>query len=1141
MEYVSPPVKLEPSTEPEASDEWSVTPELADASSMSHSRSATQLSQSRQLGHDGISQPDSKTMTSATLTFGSKFDDGARNDDSNEADYLERLCTKNAPEVLETGVSVANHLLNLLQDALTTCTHPDVDHWLKTIVELRDRTKPASTVVGVVGNTGAGKSSVINALLDEERLLPTNCLRACTASPTEISFNYSDDPQELYRAEIEFISASDWVRELQVLFSDLLDSNGEVSRDATNTDSDAGIAYAKVKAVYPQKTREMLARANPKDLANEPALRNILGSTKILKEETAKDLYRGMQHYVDSREKSTGPVDHRKRIAVPMEYWPLIKVVRIFTKASALSTGAVIVDLPGVQDSNAARAAVAASYMKSCTGLWIVAPITRAVDDKIAKSLLGDSFKRQLKYDGTYSAVSFICSKTDDISITEAAESLGLEEEISESWNFAEDMRRTKGSLQSEISDLKKTKAALSDQLDECEAKIDLWEDLQSQISNGRTVYAPSFNLKKRKRGGRPSGSRKNLESSDVDDDWDASDSGLSDKENSQPEENRKPLTEEDIEEQMSSIKMQRKKIREERRSLDSQVVELRKKAKEAQNERDTILAEVKAICIKGRNDYSRGAIKQDFAMGIRELDQENAVEEDDTTFDPDQDIRDYDEVARSLPVFCVSSRAYQKLSGRLEKDDFQSHGFLTVEDTEVPKLQEHAKKLTEAGRASHCRRFLNDLSQLINSMKLWSENDGTMSSLTDTEKQGEEQHLKKLLGSLEQELDSSLQQSAALLEKSLEKHIYENFNASIPSAIQAAPNTAYSWGAPRAEGGLFWATYKATVRRMGVYSGASGPRDFNQDLFDPISRVLATRWERAFQRRLPAILDGFAKESTTKLQQFHQAAKARAEQHHNNVTSLITLSNQMTVHVRTLQAMPATVRAKITELQREASRGFTPVICEVMTNAYNTCTTESGPGSYARMKAAMATHVDNARHSMFRQATDSVKGRLQDMCRSVKKDIAELVEGIFDQVSIDYMRTLVGTEVDRSAKLPREELDMRNRIREILLLGDKMFAPVLGESASGTTDDMIADDLATLADGLVTAPDEPVLEDTQETISNRKNVEVNEAMLKAEEADEWMQAHIREQDATEESEPDPFASENEYPDIMDVIKKEKK
>lgn len=63
--------------------------------------------------------------------------------------------------------------------------------------------------------------------------------------------------------------------------------------------------------------------------------------------------------------------------------------------------------------------------MKQCTGLWIVAPINRAVDDKAAKSLLGESSKRQLKMDGGFSAVTFICSKTDDISLLEAQDSLG--------------------------------------------------------------------------------------------------------------------------------------------------------------------------------------------------------------------------------------------------------------------------------------------------------------------------------------------------------------------------------------------------------------------------------------------------------------------------------------------------------------------------------------------------------------------------------------------------------------------------------------------------------------------------------------------------------------------------------------------
>jgi ATPase subunit of ABC transporter with duplicated ATPase domains len=104
------------------------------------------------------------------------------------------------------------------------------------------------TIIGVVGNTGAGKSSVINAMLEEERLVPTNCMRACTAVVTEMSWNSSKLPGEKYRADIEFISAAEWQKDLELSLSELIDANGQVSRDCTNPDSEAGIAYAKVKS-----------------------------------------------------------------------------------------------------------------------------------------------------------------------------------------------------------------------------------------------------------------------------------------------------------------------------------------------------------------------------------------------------------------------------------------------------------------------------------------------------------------------------------------------------------------------------------------------------------------------------------------------------------------------------------------------------------------------------------------------------------------------------------------------------------------------------------------------------------------------------------------------------------------------------
>ena len=58
--------------------------------------------------------------------------------------------------------------------------------------------------------------------------------------------------------------------------------------------------------------------------------------------------------------------------------WPLIRKVRLRGPWPVLSTGAVLVDLPGVKDSNAARAKVAESYLQNCNQIAIVAPIKRA-------------------------------------------------------------------------------------------------------------------------------------------------------------------------------------------------------------------------------------------------------------------------------------------------------------------------------------------------------------------------------------------------------------------------------------------------------------------------------------------------------------------------------------------------------------------------------------------------------------------------------------------------------------------------------------------------------------------------------------------------------------------------------------------
>lgn len=65
------------------------------------------------------------------------------------------------------------------------------------------------------------------------------------------------------------------------------------------------------------------------------------------------------------------------------------------------------------------------------------------------------------------------------------------------------------------------------------------------------------------------------------------------------------------------------------------------------------------------------------------------------------------------LPVFCVSGKAFQKMSGNLKTDDEVS-GFLDVEDTEIPALKRHARDITKSVRAVALHTFFNNVHQYL-------------------------------------------------------------------------------------------------------------------------------------------------------------------------------------------------------------------------------------------------------------------------------------------------------------------------------------------------------------------------------------------------------------------------------------------
>lgn len=372
--------------------------------------------------------------------------------------------------------------------------------------------------------------------------------------------------------------------------------------------------------------------------------------------------------------------------------------------------------------------------------------------------------------------------------------------------------------------------------MDDSDELQETWESLKGHAESGRIVYAPHEHSKKRKRSSTNSKSRKRrleFSQSDSDVDLESSQPVALSSDDSDPEDEQPrcdPLTEEQCDEKLAEIKAQKKQARIEKSEILEKIKTVKKEIAALKQRRSDLKSMMGAVCIAGRNRYSKGAIQQDFAAGIKELDQENAADEDEESFNLDEDLRNYDEVARSLPVFCVSSRAYQKLCGRLPKDAMPP-GFKDVQETEMPQLQAHCKKMTEASRASGCRKFLNSLSQLLNSLSLWAANKGVSAKMTDDQREAEASFLQIRLKDLEAGLDKTVSDCLYEMKENLAENIYDKFAHAIAHAEAEAGPTSQRWGAHRDAGGLYWATYKAVCRRDGAFTNVRGLHDFNAQL----------------------------------------------------------------------------------------------------------------------------------------------------------------------------------------------------------------------------------------------------------------------------------------------------------------------
>jgi hypothetical protein len=248
------------------------------------------------------------------------------------------------------------------------------------------------------------------------------------------------------------------------------------------------------------------------------------------------------------------------------------------------------------------------------------------------------------------------------------------------------------------------------------------------------------------------------------------------------------------------------------------------------------------------------------------------------------------------------------------------------------------------------------------------------------------------------------------------------------------------------------------------VYQSASaGLRDFNSELYvfislmrnaqkpifnkrlsiDPITKRLATGWERAFQNRLPKAFDTYTKDASKVLHKFHETIEERARENGVGLANLAMLQ-RLHLHIRAnVPRHEASVRGSN---ERSATRSFTsfvPTIAALMTTAYQLCTDERGPGSYVRMKAHMTGLVDRARHTMFTASTKAVESHLNQMCKAIDEQMSNGADEIVARMRADYMHVLGGVKVSTETT-SKEEKRMKAEIKVALNEVDAKFETIV-------------------------------------------------------------------------------------------------
>ncbi|KAH6633922.1 hypothetical protein B0J18DRAFT_414751 [Chaetomium sp. MPI-SDFR-AT-0129] len=317
----------------------------------------------------------------------------------------------------QQSLAEAQTLMSRLAGVLGSSTlHLEPDSSMKGLQERADELAnfrcPPTRTVGLVGDSGVGKSSLLNSLLDYRNLARTsNGGAACTCVVTE----YYHHGRKDFVVDVDLFSEEELEQQLRDLVhayrhNHFHSEEIELPDDRRHWAKRAKLAKDTFRAMFADRFRTALLRSeNSEDTIVQTYL-NWAMDLRPINEFNGRTVTDSLEDCSSLLIRLTSDLDGAEGPGC----WPYIKKIRVYLDAHILSKGLVLVDLPGLRDLNSARRNITERYLHQCDEIFVVCPIGRATTDEGVQHLI--ELARQAKW----SNVGIICTKSDDIRADEA-------------------------------------------------------------------------------------------------------------------------------------------------------------------------------------------------------------------------------------------------------------------------------------------------------------------------------------------------------------------------------------------------------------------------------------------------------------------------------------------------------------------------------------------------------------------------------------------------------------------------------------------------------------------------------------------------------------------------------------------------